>query len=172
MVLDVLFTVHSLRYWWARFLNTSRSLRTEARNLEIQGGEDVDILRRPDFHINMLRVHFWNMDRQTGSAQKWTVQKDESRRSWAKVRATESLFVSKWTVIVDVFKFFFLGRLLSKAIYFKFFGQFDIWPPAFVHLDHPLWPNAVLCGFTRHSISDQDQDPCRLFYTWLAHKTP
>jgi len=44
--------VHGLRGWWASFWvpeseMQSRSLRTEAKNLEIQDLEDVDFLRRP-----------------------------------------------------------------------------------------------------------------------------
>ena len=45
-VTDILIFFHSLPCWRATFWDR-RSLRTETTNLEIQGGEDVDVLRRP-----------------------------------------------------------------------------------------------------------------------------
>ena len=103
----------------------------------------------------MLRIHFWNMDGQTESAPKWTVQKDESRRSKWRVHRDSGGFFAFW--VVYFWKHSTLN-FLNSLIYHRPLS------------DHPLWPNTVLFGYSHHSILDQD--PCRLFYTWSAHRNP
>ena len=59
---DVLVFVHSLRGRWASFWDTKQESQAETRNLEIQDGEYVDILQRPDQKSDWIlskRIRVW-----------------------------------------------------------------------------------------------------------------
>ena len=51
----------------------SRGLRTDTRDLEVQDGEDVDVLRRPGPEIGLVKVQAFHLSRiQNGTSPKNT----------------------------------------------------------------------------------------------------
>ena len=71
----------------------NRSLRTETRNLKIQDGEDIDVLRRPE-HNQFLKFLWWNSCRSTSERKSPEIKSSSKASAFLKPTSASCRFFS------------------------------------------------------------------------------